>query len=89
MPFGISGPFNFMIVFQAELPPPGCRLQPRLPQLGRGHVLPWEVSSTNSLAERDLYERAGRRERAELEARLGVDSWDLHEVGAFLYNLKY
>ncbi|KAL4436344.1 hypothetical protein ABPG77_009906 [Micractinium sp. CCAP 211/92] len=63
-------------------------VQPRLPQLGRGHVLPWEVSSTNSLAERDLYERAGRRERAELEARLGVASWDLHEVALAACRLK-
>lgn len=57
-------------------------LQPQPPQLRRDYVLPAELSSTDSLAEGAPYEQAGRRERAEFEARLGCVRWDLHEVRA-------
>lgn len=55
-------------------------VQPPVPQLGRGYILPKEVSSANSLAEGGLYELAGRLERAEFEGRLGCSSWDLGET---------
>ncbi|KAL4420546.1 hypothetical protein ABPG75_010202 [Micractinium tetrahymenae] len=63
-------------------------LQPRPPQLRRDYVLPSELSSTNSLAEGEAYEQAGRRERAELEAWLGCAGWDLHETAVAACRLQ-